>query len=146
MDVICQAKSGMGKTAVFVLASLQQLEPVNGEVSVLVMCHIRELAYQIGKEYERFSKYMPAVRVGVFFGGVSIKKDEQTIKSNCPHVVVGTPGRLLALIRSNVLNLKNVKHFVLDECDKMLEQTGRPSYINHQANKVYLQIENTTKK
>lgn len=41
MDVICQAKSGMGKTAVFVIASLQQLEPVDGQVSVLVMCHAR---------------------------------------------------------------------------------------------------------
>ena len=41
MDVICQAKSGMGKTAVFVIATLQQLEPVDGQVSVLVMCHAR---------------------------------------------------------------------------------------------------------
>ncbi|XP_003390730.1 PREDICTED: spliceosome RNA helicase DDX39B-like [Amphimedon queenslandica] len=53
MDVICQAKSGMGKTAVFVIATLQQLEIVEGQVSVLVMCHARELAYQIYKEYER---------------------------------------------------------------------------------------------
>ena len=41
MDVICQAKSGMGKTAVFVIATLQQLEPTDGQVSVLVMCHAR---------------------------------------------------------------------------------------------------------
>ena len=125
MDVICQAKSGMGKTAVFVLATLQQLEPVDGQVSVLVMCHTRELAFQISKEYERFCKYMPSVKVGVFFGGVGIKKDEDTLKKNCPHIVVGTPGRVLALIRSNTLNLKHVKHFVLDECDKMLEQLGK---------------------
>lgn len=122
MDVICQAKSGMGKTAVFVLATLQQLESVDGQVSVLVMCHTRELAFQISKEYERFCKYMPAVKVGVFFGGVGIKKDEETIKKNCPHIVVGTPGRILALARAGTLNLKHIKHFVLDECDKMLEQ------------------------
>jgi superfamily II DNA/RNA helicase len=122
MDVICQAKSGMGKTAVFVLATLQQIEPVDGQVSVLVMCHTRELAFQISKEYERFCKYMPSVKVAVFFGGVGIKKDEETLKKNCPHIVVGTPGRILALIRTNALNLKHVKHFVLDECDKMLEQ------------------------
>lgn len=41
MDVICQAKSGMGKTAVFVIATLQQLEPTDGQVSVLIMCHAR---------------------------------------------------------------------------------------------------------
>jgi len=122
MDILSQAKSGMGKTAVFVLATLQQIEPVDGQVSVLVMCHTRELAFQISKEYERFSKFLPAVKVGVFFGGLAIAKDEQVLKSNCPHIVVGTPGRILALIRSKKLNLKNLKHFVLDECDKMLEQ------------------------
>lgn len=94
------------------------------QVSVLVMCHTRELAFQISKEYERFSKYMPTVKVAVFFGGMSIKKDEDVLKKSCPHIVVGTPGRILALVRNKTLNLKNVKHFVLDECDKMLEQLG----------------------
>ena len=57
----------MGKTAVFVLATLQQLEAVDGQVSVLVMCHTRELAFQISKEYERFSKYMSGVKVSPSF-------------------------------------------------------------------------------
>ena len=65
MDILCQAKSGMGKTAVFVLATMQQLEPVEGQVSVLVMCHTRELAFQISKEYERFSKYMSGIKVRI---------------------------------------------------------------------------------
>lgn len=121
MDVICQAKSGMGKTAVFVLATLQQLEATDGQVGCLVMCHTRELAFQISREYERFSKYM-AFKVSVFFGGVPITKDKETLKSNTPHIVVGTPGRILALVREKALNLKNLKHFVLDECDNMLEK------------------------
>lgn len=124
MDILCQAKSGMGKTAVFVLATLQQLEPTESQVHVLVMCHTRELAFQISKEYERFSKYMPATKVGVFFGGMPIQKDEETLKTVNPHLVVGTPGRILALIRNKKLNLKHLKHFILDECDKMLEQLG----------------------
>lgn len=94
------------------------------QVSVLVMCHTRELAFQISKEYERFSKYMNSVKIAVFFGGMLVTKDEQTLKTNCPHIVVGTPGRILALVRSKALNLKHLKHFVLDECDKMLEQLG----------------------
>ena len=118
MDILCQAKSGMGKTAVFVLATLQQIDPVDGQVSVLVMCHTRELAFQISKEYERFSKYMPNVKVSVFFGGVSITNDEKSLKSNTPHIVVGTPGRILALVRNKKLNLDHLKHFILDECDK----------------------------
>ncbi|XP_054712188.1 spliceosome RNA helicase DDX39B-like [Uloborus diversus] len=121
MDILCQAKSGMGKTAVFVLATLQQLDPVDNQVSVLVMCHTRELAFQISKEYERFSKYMPTIKVSVFFGGMTITNDEKILKSNCPHIVVGTPGRILALVKSKKLNLRHIKHFVLDECDKMLE-------------------------
>ena len=125
MDIICQAKSGMGKTAVFVLATLQQLQPEDGVVSVLVMCHTRELAFQISKEYERFSKYLNNVKVAVFFGGMPIKKDEETLKNNTPHVVVGTPGRLLALARSGALKLKGIKYFVLDECDKMIGDIGK---------------------
>jgi ATP-dependent RNA helicase UAP56/SUB2 len=126
MDVLCQAKSGHGKTAVFVLATLQQLEPVNGEVSVLVLCHTRELAFQIKNEYARFAKYMPDVRVSTFYGGTPVTKDAELLrdKAKCPHIVVATPGRLNALTRDKVLDANNVKHFVLDECDKMLEQLG----------------------
>lgn len=122
-DVLCQAKSGLGKTAVFVLSTLQQLDPSPGEVSVLVICNTRELAYQIKNEYARFSKYMPEVKTEVFYGGTQIAKDEEILKNKdtCPHIVVATPGRLNALVRDKVMNVKNVKNFVIDECDKVLE-------------------------
>jgi len=107
---------------VFVLTTLQQLDPSEeGMTRVFVLCHTRELAFQISKEYERFSKYMSGVNVGVFFGGMPIKKDIETLKKTTPHIVVGTPGRILDLVRQKALTLKNVKHFILDECDKMLE-------------------------
>lgn len=123
-DVLCQAKSGLGKTAVFVLSTLQQLDPTPGEVSTVVVCHTRELAYQIKNEYTRFSKYMPDVKTEVFYGGVPITKDAEILKNKetCPHIVVGTPGRLNALIRDKYLKLNQVKHFVIDECDKVLEK------------------------
>ncbi|CAI0416698.1 unnamed protein product [Linum tenue] len=121
MDVICQAKSGMGKTAVFVLSTLQQIEPTSGQVIALVLCHTRELAYQICHEFERFSTYLPDTKVAVFYGGVNIKTHKDLLKNECPHIVVGTPGRILALAREKDLSLKNVRHFILDECDKMLE-------------------------
>jgi len=126
MDIVCQAKSGMGKTAVFVLATLHQLNteafsPEENQVRVLVLCHTRELAFQIAHEYERFSKYMSEVKTAVFFGGVSIKSNRDILKNNCPHVVVGTPGRILGLVREKNLKLDHVKHFVIDECDKVLE-------------------------
>lgn len=125
-DVLCQAKSGMGKTAVFVLSTLQQLEPVDGEVSCIILCHTRELAFQIKNEFARFTKYMPTVKTGVFYGGTPVKQDQEILKdkTKCPHIVVGTPGRLNALVRDKALNGSTVKMFVLDECDKMLEALG----------------------
>jgi superfamily II DNA/RNA helicase len=123
MDILCQAKSGMGKTCVFVISTLQQLDEINDNISILVIAHTRELAFQISKEYERFSKYMKIV-VAVFFGGINIRVDEQVLLINRPQIVVCTPGRLMALIRYNKINLKHIKHFIIDECDKMLGETG----------------------
>ncbi|KAK5077275.1 Suppressor of the cold-sensitive snRNP biogenesis mutant brr1-1 [Lithohypha guttulata] len=123
-DILCQAKSGLGKTAVFVLTTLHALEPVPGECSILVMCHTRELAYQIKNEYARFSKYLPEVKTAVFYGGTPMAKDLELLKNKeqYPNIIVGTPGRLNALVRDKALSLRNIKHFVLDECDKMLDQ------------------------
>lgn len=111
----------------FVCATLQQLEPVNGEVSIIVLCHTRELAYQIKNEYARFAKYMPAVRTAVFYGGTPIAADRDLLKDKdkCPHIVVGTPGRMNGLVREKALKGNAVKCFVLDECDKMLEAVGQ---------------------
>jgi ATP-dependent RNA helicase UAP56/SUB2 len=121
MDIICQAKSGMGKTAVFVLAILQQLTPVDGQVDTLVLCHTRELAYQICQEFLRFSKYLKDIKVKVFFGGISIRQHRQLLEDDPPHVVIGTPGRTLQLVKEKKLKLNHLKRFVLDECDQMLE-------------------------
>lgn len=69
---------------------------------------------------------MTDVRTEVFYGGTPISADIEKLskKETCPHIVVGTPGRLTALVRDKKLNAAKVKHFVLDECDKMLEQLG----------------------
>jgi len=119
-DVICQANSGMGKTAVFVLSVLQQLKAEDG-LTCLVLGHTRELAYQISNEFDRFKKYLPDVKVAVFFGGLPITKDRDTLKKDPPNVVIGTPGRILALAQEKTLDLSKLKHFVLDECDSLLE-------------------------
>jgi ATP-dependent RNA helicase UAP56/SUB2 len=122
MDVVCQAKSGMGKTAVFVLSCLHQLEVKESTVSALVLCHTRELAYQINNEFTRFSRYLPDVKVSVFYGGTPVSEHKRILKNEPPHIIVGTPGRILQLVREKELPTKNIKHFILDECDKMLEQ------------------------
>lgn len=122
MDVICQAKSGMGKSAVFVLTTLHQLEPEKGVVSVLVLCHTRELAFQIHGEYARFSKYLKDVKTEVFFGGNPIQETLSLLANpdTVPNIVIGTPGRILDLVKRKALKLDKVKHFVIDECDSVL--------------------------
>jgi superfamily II DNA/RNA helicase len=92
---------------------------------VIVFCHTRELAMRISREYERFSKYMANVKVSVFSGGLCIKNEEDVLKKNCPHIVVGTPGRILALVQNKLLHLRHVKHFIIDECDEVLKSLGK---------------------
>merc|ERR1711953_1444889 len=121
-DVLCQAKSGMGKTAVFVLACLQQIETTGKEVKVLVICHTRELAYQIKHEFDRFAKYFGGANCGVVYGGVAIAKDKEMLKTVQPQVLIGTPGRCLGLLRDKDLKIDKLTQFVLDECDKCLDK------------------------
>jgi len=128
-DVLCQAKSGMGKTAVFVLTVLQQLEPVDGEVACIVLCHTRELAFQICHEFDRFKKYLPNLKTAVFYGGIPVQANRDTLKNDPPHIVIGTPGRLLQLAEEKALKLNKVKHFIIDECDKVLESVDMRSDV-----------------
>nr|POE44649.1 isoform 3 of dead-box atp-dependent rna helicase 15 [Quercus suber] len=72
-------------------------------------------------KFERFSTYLPDLKVAVFYGGVNVKVHKDLLKNECLHIVVGTPGRILALAREKDLSLKNLRHFILDECDKMLD-------------------------
>lgn len=122
MDVLCQAKSGMGKTAVFVITVLQQLDPTPNEVGAVILCHTRELAYQISHEMTRFSAHMPSVKAAVIYGGVNIKTQREELKANMPNVIVATPGRLKVLVQEGTISLKKCAHFILDECDKCLEK------------------------
>jgi len=121
-DILCQAKSGMGKTAVFVLACLQQIDATEKSIKVLVICHTRELAYQIKHEFDRFAKYFSGVNCGVVYGGVPITKDREMLTTTQPQVIIGTPGRLLGLLREKDLKLEKLSQFVLDECDKCLDK------------------------
>lgn len=73
---------------------------------------------------------MPDIKVVVFYAGVNIKVHKDLLKNECPHIVVGTPGRILGLARDKDLGLKNVRHFILDECDKMLESLGKLMHVD----------------
>jgi ATP-dependent RNA helicase UAP56/SUB2 len=107
--------------AVFVITSLQELDPAEADQpSVLVLAPTRELAFQIATEYQRFKKHMPGIRLALFYGGTPLAIDIQKLQMNSVQIVIGTPGRLLALIGAKALNLSHIKVFIVDECDKML--------------------------
>jgi ATP-dependent RNA helicase UAP56/SUB2 len=90
----------------------------------MVLCHTRELAFQITKEFERLGKYFLNLRTETLFGGVPVAQQREKLTQDPPHVAVGTPGRVLDLAKTGHLKLDKLKFFVLDECDKMLEQAG----------------------
>eukprot|EP00002_Diphylleia_rotans_P024405 TRINITY_DN481_c0_g1_i10.p1 TRINITY_DN481_c0_g1~~TRINITY_DN481_c0_g1_i10.p1 ORF type:complete len:428 (+),score=120.55 TRINITY_DN481_c0_g1_i10:566-1849(+) len=130
-NILCQAKSGMGKTAVFVLSTLQRLgdedfagssSAAKGSALILVLAHTRELADQIFREYRRFCTSIPSARPIVIYGGIPIEEQRKQLREESPNIVVGTPGRVEELVSKGDLNLSNVKMFVLDECDQILDR------------------------
>jgi ATP-dependent RNA helicase UAP56/SUB2 len=121
-DLICQAKAGMGKTAVFVLSILQSLDHKKPDpVSAIVLCPTKELAFQISNEFKRLGKYLLSVKCEVFYGGNPVDGDIARLAEG-PTIIIGTPGRILDLQRRKALNFEKLRFFVLDEADKMLEQ------------------------
>ena len=116
----------MGKTAVFILTILQNIADDPKPCSAIIMCHTRELSYQIKNELASFTKFMKHIRSEVIYGGEPIDNHIKLMKGlNAPHIIVGTPGRILALTRDKHLPMENLKMFVLDECDKLLEQVSK---------------------
>ena len=83
-DLLCQAKSGMGKTAVFVLGVLQAIDVSGDPFQAIILCHTRELAYQIAKEFERLGKHLPELRVAQIYGGVNEEAQILQLKNSPP--------------------------------------------------------------
>jgi ATP-dependent RNA helicase UAP56/SUB2 len=121
-DIICQAKSGMGKTAVFVLTILHTLRPEKCQCQAIILTHTRELAVQITDEFKRFSQELP-VLVDYFLGGEPLNMQVEKLNLNVPNITVGSPGRMFRLVELNYLKLDRIEFFVLDECDRMLLNT-----------------------
>merc|ERR1712066_440137 len=76
----------------------------------------------IKHEFDRFAKYFQDIKTGVVYGGVAIAKDKEMIKTTWAQILIGTPGRLLGLLRDKDLKLDKLTQFVLDECDKCLDK------------------------
>jgi ATP-dependent RNA helicase DeaD len=117
-DVIGQAQTGTGKTAAFALPILHTLTPGQGHIHSLVVTPTRELAMQVAKSFSDYGRYR-GVRVLAVYGGQPYGQQIYPLRKGVD-VVVGTPGRLLDLIKRKVLDLGRVHTVVLDEADEML--------------------------
>merc|ERR1712232_374033 len=127
-DILCQAKSGMGKTAVFVLACLQQIDASTKAVKVLVVCHTRELAYQIKHEFDRFSKYFTGVNCGVVYGGVPIANDKEMLKKVQPQIFMETPKKKQVMMFSATMTAETralCKKFMQDPHEIRVDEESK---------------------
>ncbi|MGE3537891.1 MAG: DEAD/DEAH box helicase [Candidatus Tectimicrobiota bacterium] len=118
-DVLGQAQTGTGKTAAFALPMLQRLDLQSPGVQGLVLAPTRELAVQVADAVYRYGHKL-GVRVLPIYGGQSYERQQRRLAQGIP-IVVGTPGRMLDLLRQGVLDLSTVRSLVLDEADAMLQ-------------------------
>ncbi len=119
-DVIAQAATGSGKTAAFALGLLSVLDVTAVKLQGLVLCPTRELADQVSREVRRLARFIPNVKVLTLCGGIPLRPHLASLAHE-PHIVVGTPGRILELIERDALPLHALKMLVLDEADRMLD-------------------------
>lgn len=120
-DLLAQAKTGSGKTAAFAIGLLQSLDVKLYKTQALVLCPTRELADQVSKEIRRLARAIPNTKILTLCGGKPLGPQLVSLEHS-PHIVVGTPGRILKhLIDKLSLNLDNLKTLVLDEADRMLD-------------------------
>jgi ATP-dependent RNA helicase DeaD len=117
-DCLGQARTGTGKTAAFAIPMLQRLEP-GGGLQALVLTPTRELALQVDEHVEALGKEKP-LRRAVILGGRRMRSQIAALKMH-PEIVVGTPGRILDLMRRKELDISGVRLAVLDEVDRMLD-------------------------
>jgi ATP-dependent RNA helicase DeaD len=117
-DVIGQAQTGTGKTAAFGIPMLEKMATDSGAVQGLVVTPTRELAVQVAEEINRMGQFKETKALPIY-GGQDINRQIRALK-NRPHIIVGTPGRLLDHIKRRTIRLDQVAMVVLDEADEML--------------------------
>jgi ATP-dependent RNA helicase DeaD len=118
-DLIGQAQTGTGKTAAFGIPIVEKIEPATDHVQALILTPTRELCVQVTEEVARIGQFR-GVRTVAIYGGSSMDRQIDALKRGA-QVVVGTPGRVLDLIRRGELRLDRVHTVILDEADRMLD-------------------------
>jgi Superfamily II DNA and RNA helicases len=118
-DIIALAQTGTGKTAAFGLPIIQKINHKSIFPQALILCPTRELCIQITRDLSRFSKFSIFIKIVSLYGGANINSQIKYLKDKT-HIIVGTPGRIIDLIKRKKLNFKEIQYLVLDEADEML--------------------------
>ena len=118
-DLIALAQTGTGKTAAFGLPIIQKIEIESKQTQAIILCPTRELCLQITKDLGTYAKYTKGLRVTAVYGGTNIQIQIKALNSGS-QIVVGTPGRVIDLIKRKKLKLGHIEYVVLDEADEML--------------------------
>ncbi|WP_071396171.1 DEAD/DEAH box helicase [Bacillus tuaregi] len=128
-DVIAQSPTGTGKTLAYLLPVLNMIDPEKKAVQAVILASSQELVMQILNEIQKWSEGS-GIRGASFIGGANVKRQLEKLKKH-PHIAVGTPGRVLELIKQKKLKMHEVKMVVLDEGDQLLvpEHTGTVQQI-----------------
>ncbi|KAF9400432.1 DExD/H-box ATP-dependent RNA helicase dhh1, partial [Podila epigama] len=123
-DILARAKNGTGKTAAFVIPSLEKVNLKKNKIQALLLVPTRELALQTAQVCKTLGKHM-GVQVMVTTGGTTLKDDIMRLAETV-HIVVGTPGRILDLAGKGVADFSECTTFVMDEADKLLSPEFTP--------------------
>ena len=119
-NIVAMSNTGSGKTAAFMLPLINNIKVEEKNTQILVVTPTRELAIQIVQETRKYCKYIHSINCLAIYGGQEIKQQAILLRKGVK-IVVGTPGRLLDLLKKKVLKLSNLKVIVLDEADEMLD-------------------------
>jgi ATP-independent RNA helicase DbpA len=119
-DLLAQAKTGSGKTAAFAIGILHKLESKTYQTQALVLCPTRELADQVSRDLRLLARAIPNTNILTLCGGKPMGPQLASLERN-PHIVVGTPGRVLKHLGKGTLKLDGLNVLVLDEADRMLD-------------------------
>ena len=119
-DVIVKSKTGSGKTASFGIPICENIDIENNNVQALIVVPTRELALQVKDEISNIGR-LKKIRCSAIFGKQPIKEQIIELKQRV-HIVVATPGRIIDHIGRNTINLDDIKYFIIDEADKMLNK------------------------
>ena len=112
-DLIAQAKTGSGKTAAFAIGLLNKLDAQLYSTQALVLCPTRELAEQVAAEIRRLASAIPNIKLLTLCGGKPMGPQLASLRRD-PHIVVGTPGRILKHLEKETLYLNTVETLVLE--------------------------------